>query len=88
MANQSQQSGLRSFEMQTVIQASSMQVLFAFLNEEAIKKWWGARNVVIQPRPGGLFLVALRESLQGFQGGTPDPTNLDGLQTLAADSFL
>jgi uncharacterized protein YndB with AHSA1/START domain len=57
MANQSQQSQLRSFEMQTVIQASSMQVLFAFLNEEAIKKWWGARNVVIQPRPGGLFLI-------------------------------
>jgi uncharacterized protein YndB with AHSA1/START domain len=50
-------SNLRSFEIQQLVKASSMQVLFAFVNPEAIRAWWGARNVVVQPRPGGLFLV-------------------------------
>lgn len=51
------QSSLRSFEMQIVIKASSMQVLFAFLSEEAIRAWWGASCAVIQPRPGGLYVI-------------------------------
>ena len=46
-----------SFEHQVVIQATGMQVLFAFLDPEAIKAWWGARNVAIEPRPGGLLVV-------------------------------
>jgi uncharacterized protein YndB with AHSA1/START domain len=65
MTNPSQESSLRSFEMQTVIKASSIQVLFAFLNVDAIRSWWGARNAVIQPRPGGLFVVEWEDSHGG-----------------------
>ncbi len=57
-----------SFEHKTVIQASGMQVLFAFLDAEAIKTWWNARNAVIQPRPGGLLVVEWEPG----QGGEDD----------------
>ncbi|MFQ5601467.1 MAG: hypothetical protein ACE5G2_13060 [Candidatus Krumholzibacteriia bacterium] len=46
-----------SFEYEKVINATGMQVLFAFLDVVAIKTWWGASNVVVEPRPGGLLLV-------------------------------
>jgi hypothetical protein len=46
-----------SFEHSTTIDAAAMQVLFAFLDAGAIKTWWKARNAVVQPRPGGLFVV-------------------------------
>lgn len=46
-----------TFEHKAVIAATGMQVLFAFLDAEAIKSWWGARNVVVEPRPGGLLVV-------------------------------
>lgn len=75
MTNQAQESSLRSFELQTVIHASSTQVLFAFLNQDAVCKWWGARNAVIQPRPGGLFAVEWdatyggEDSILGPMGG-------------------
>lgn len=57
-----------SFEHKGVIRASSMQVLFAFLDAEAIKTWWNARNAVIQPRPGGLLVVEWEPG----QGGEDD----------------
>lgn len=46
-----------SFEVSTTIDVAAMQVLFAFLDVGAIKKWWKARNAVVQPRPGGLLVV-------------------------------
>jgi uncharacterized protein YndB with AHSA1/START domain len=45
------------FQHEIVVRATGMQVLFAFLDPEAIKSWWGARNVVIEPRPGGLLVI-------------------------------
>lgn len=65
-----------TFEHKTVIDASGMQVLFAFLDPQAIKSWWGARNVVIEPRPGGLLVVEWpsghggQDDLLGPLGGT------------------
>ncbi len=65
-----------SFEHKTVIDASGMQVLFAFLDPGAIRHWWGARNVVIEPRPGGLLVVEWesghggQDDLLGPLGGT------------------
>lgn len=65
-----------SFEHKAVIAASGMQVLFAFLDPAAIKAWWGARNVVIEPRPGGLLVVEWpsghggQDDLLGPLGGT------------------
>ena len=62
-----------SFELSTTIQASAMQVLFAFLDPSAIKTWWGAKNAVVQPRPGGLFVVEWatgeNDDVLGPQGG-------------------
>jgi hypothetical protein len=46
-----------SFELSTTIGATAMQVLYAFLEPQAIKTWLGARNTVVQPRPGGLLAV-------------------------------
>lgn len=46
-----------SFEHSTTVSATAMQVLYAFLDTSAIRSWWKARNVVIEPRPGGLFVV-------------------------------
>jgi hypothetical protein len=57
-----------SFEHETIIEATGMQVLFAFLDVEAIKTWWGARNAVVQPRPGGLLVVEWEPG----QGGEDD----------------
>ena len=63
------------FELSTLVDATATQVLFAFLDGAALRSWWGARNVVVQPRPGGLLVVeweAGREGedeLLGPQGG-------------------
>jgi len=57
-----------SFEHKILIHASGMQVLFAFLDAEAIKMWWNAHNAVIQPRPGGLLVVEWEPG----QGGEDD----------------
>jgi uncharacterized protein YndB with AHSA1/START domain len=46
-----------AFEHKVLIQATGMQVLFAFVDPEAIKAWWSARNAVVEPRPGGLLVV-------------------------------
>lgn len=46
-----------SFEHSTTVDATAMQVLYAFLDTSAIRAWWKARSVVVQPRPGGLFVV-------------------------------
>lgn len=54
-----------SFDHKVLIGASGMQVLFAFLDAEAIKSWWGARNAVIEPRPGGLLAVEWETGLGG-----------------------
>lgn len=60
-----------------------MQVLFAFLNPAAIRDWWGARNVVVQPRPGGLFLV---EWESGHDGQDPQLGPLGGVLGGIVDS--
>ena len=60
--------GKGSFAHKMVIRASAMQVLFAFLDAEAIKTWWNARNAVIQARPGGLLVVEWEPG----QGGEDD----------------
>jgi uncharacterized protein YndB with AHSA1/START domain len=54
-----------SFELGTTIDATAMQVLFAFLDPESVKKWWGAKNAIVQPRPGGLFVVEWEPGSQG-----------------------
>ncbi len=54
-----------TFRLETLVQATSMQVLFAFLDVDAIKAWWGARNAVIEARPGGLFVVEWETGLGG-----------------------
>jgi len=65
-----------SFELSTTIDATAMQVLFAFLDPGAVKQWWGAKSAVVQPRPGGLFVVQWepgtpgREDPQCALGGT------------------
>ncbi len=65
-----------SFELETTIDATAMQVLFAFLDPQSVKNWWEADNVVVQPRPGGLFVVEWRpekpgeDELLGPLGGT------------------
>jgi hypothetical protein len=54
-----------SFESSTMIDAAAMQVLFAFLDAGAIKTWWKAHNAVVQPRPGGLFVVEWQPGAHG-----------------------
>lgn len=64
-----------TFELSRKIDASAMQVLFAFVNEAAVRSWWQAKNVVVEPRPGGLFVVewepgkAGQDDLLGSLGG-------------------
>jgi hypothetical protein len=64
-----------SFESTRKIDASAMQVLFAFVNEAAVRTWWKAKNVVLQPRPGGLLVVewdpaaAESDDVLGSMGG-------------------
>lgn len=45
------------FAHQLVVEATGMQVLFAFLDPDALKAWWQARNAVVEPRPGGLLAL-------------------------------
>jgi uncharacterized protein YndB with AHSA1/START domain len=65
-----------SFEVSTTLDATAMQVLFAFLTPQAVKSWWAAKNAVVQPRPGGLFVVEWEpgkhgeDDLLGPLGGT------------------
>jgi hypothetical protein len=65
-----------SFELSTTVDTTAMQVLFAFLDVDAIKTWAQARNAVVQPRPGGLFVVEWepgafgQDDLLGPTGGT------------------
>ena len=65
-----------AFDHKVLIQATGMQVLFAFLDAEAIKSWWGARNAVIEPRPGGLLTV---EWETGFGGQDEKLGHLGGI---------
>jgi hypothetical protein len=46
-----------SFELTTTVDATAMQVLFAFADAKAVKSWMGAKTAVVQPRPGGLFVL-------------------------------
>jgi uncharacterized protein YndB with AHSA1/START domain len=46
-----------SFELTTTIDATAMQVLFAFADAKALKSWMGPKTAVVQPRPGGLFVL-------------------------------
>lgn len=65
-----------SFEHTTMIDATSIQVLSACLDPEALKTWWKARNAVVQPRPGGLLVLEWdpgslgQDELLGPLGGT------------------
>ena len=65
-----------SFELSAPLDATAMQVLAAFLDPEAVKTWWAAKTVVVQPRPGGLFVIerepgqAGQDELLGPLGGT------------------
>jgi uncharacterized protein YndB with AHSA1/START domain len=65
-----------SFELSATLDATAMQVLFAFLSPEAVKNWWGAKTAIVQPRPGGLFVVEWeagkpgQDELLGPLGGT------------------
>lgn len=54
-----------SFEVSATVDATAMQVLFAFLDVEAIKTWWKAKNAVVQPRPGGVFAVQWEPGTHG-----------------------
>ena len=54
-----------SFEVSTTVDATAMQVLFAFLDVNAIKTWWKAKNAVVQPRPGGVFAVEWEPGAHG-----------------------
>jgi len=54
-----------SFELETTIDVAAMQVLFAFLDADAIKTWWKANNAVVQPRPGGLFVIEWKPGAHG-----------------------
>ena len=53
------------FELSATIDATAMQVLFAFVDAQAIKTWWRAKNAVVQPRPGGLFVVEWEDGAHG-----------------------
>ena len=63
------------FELSTAVDATAVQVLFAFLDAAALRAWWGARNAVVEPRPGGLLVVEWEtgrggeDPLLGPQGG-------------------
>jgi len=65
-----------SFELSTTFDATAMQVLSAFLDPEAVKTWWPAKTAVVQPRPGGLFVIERdagqpgQDDLLGPLGGT------------------
>lgn len=54
-----------AFELETMIDRPAMQVLFAFTDANAIKAWWKASNAVVQPRPGGLFVVEWKPGVHG-----------------------
>jgi hypothetical protein len=51
-----------SFALETIIDASAMQVLFAFADAQAFRTWLGASNAVVQPRPGGLLVLEWKSS--------------------------
>lgn len=46
-----------SFELTATIDAPAMQVLFAFADSKAVQSWMGPKCAVVQPRPGGLFVL-------------------------------
>ena len=54
-----------SFELSTTIDATAMQTLFAFADAQALKTWMGAKNAVVQPRPGGLFVLEWEPGKEG-----------------------
>jgi len=65
-----------SFEKSAKIDATAMQVLAACLDPQALKVWWKARTAIVQPRPGGLFVLEWepgslgQDDLLGPMGGT------------------
>ncbi len=54
-----------SFELQTTVDATAMQVLFAFADAQVLAKWLGVKNAVVQPRPGGLFVLEWEPGKEG-----------------------
>ncbi len=44
------------------------RIVAAFFNPEDLKAWWGVRCAVVEPRPGGLYLLAWPETQAGSQG--------------------
>jgi uncharacterized protein YndB with AHSA1/START domain len=54
-----------SFELSTTVDATAMQVLFAFADAQALRSWLGVKNAVVQPRPGGLFVLEWEPGKEG-----------------------
>jgi uncharacterized protein YndB with AHSA1/START domain len=57
---------MRSVKAEIEVRATPERGIAAFLEEEALRGWWGVERCLVEPRPGGLFAVAWRITESGF----------------------
>jgi uncharacterized protein YndB with AHSA1/START domain len=57
--------GKDAFELERTIDATAMQVLFAFAEAPALAAWMKTKHALVQPRPGGLFVLQWEPGSEG-----------------------
>lgn len=58
---------MRRVESVTTIAAKPATVQSAFLEESALRTWWGVERTLVQPREGGVYVLAWEACDRGYR---------------------
>ena len=58
---------MKAVETTLHVATTPQKVLQAFLQLEAMQKWWGVERGLVEPREGGVWALAWERSEQGFK---------------------
>jgi hypothetical protein len=57
---------MRTVDASIIINVPPALVLNAFLEQQHLNSWWGVERSLVEPKPGGLYLLAWKGGGDGF----------------------
>ncbi|WP_420580759.1 SRPBCC family protein [Reichenbachiella sp.] len=57
---------MRKVEVTLEINATTEQIIDAFINPDRLKDWWQVEQTLIEPKEGGVYTLVWQVSSQGF----------------------
>lgn len=58
---------MRTVETSTTVAVDATRALTAFLDPVDLQGWWGVERALVEPREGGVYVLAWGVTTQGFQ---------------------